>query len=435
MSNVGGKTATLFASARGSTIRVESRRLLEAENQLKQCCEEEKEESKNGDDVVRLRGDDDEVVKRCSKKRSRTITASIESESGVAGDANDGADVMDNKRSKESKRGNEEMCARIRANKENALRKLLAKKEKQLELLKRTKRNSGAAVVVTDEPSNPPHGYLDARCALNALMPFGGKGVPIGGSVLEVYGKAGSGKTQLLFTLAALACCEKPDASVLFIDTDGTFRGKRVQSIVQGSLEREGSDEKSCARVASSMGRIKVARVKTAAALVMMVEKRIPKLVASLERSAPVKLVIVDSIISLFGRGVEGSGTIGDLYKVMKGLKAIANSSGTPPSVIIANQVSADFERNDAVKPKGGRAVSTHVSVRFHLKKSKMGCARMCFRSQDAGKAKHIRSSEDEEKLEEELANERGDFYYAVKDSGAFPFCITGANGFCDPQE
>jgi RecA/RadA recombinase len=70
--------------------------------------------------------------------------------------------------------------------------------------------------------------------AVDALL---GGGIHTG-IITDIYGESGSGKSQLCFTLCAN--CAKETASILFIDTAGTFRPERIMEISgsQSALEK-----------------------------------------------------------------------------------------------------------------------------------------------------------------------------------------------------
>lgn len=78
------------------------------------------------------------------------------------------------------------------------------------------------------------------------------------GSITELYGAAGSGKSQLCFTLAVT--CQLSYASggaqgkCLFIDTEGTFRPERLLSVAQrfNLSEKEVLDNVAIARAVST---------------------------------------------------------------------------------------------------------------------------------------------------------------------------------------
>src|SRR5919202_5072135 len=52
------------------------------------------------------------------------------------------------------------------------------------------------------------------------------------GTVTDIYGQSGAGKSQLCFTLCAnYAKCSRQEDAILFIDTVGTFRPERISEI------------------------------------------------------------------------------------------------------------------------------------------------------------------------------------------------------------
>ncbi len=57
------------------------------------------------------------------------------------------------------------------------------------------------------------------------------------GMITDIYGESGSGKSQLCFTICAN--CANGSASVLFIDTTGTFRAERIMEISGSKLTLE----------------------------------------------------------------------------------------------------------------------------------------------------------------------------------------------------
>lgn len=62
--------------------------------------------------------------------------------------------------------------------------------------------------------------------AIDSLLEGGYRG----GELVEVYGESNTGKTQLAMQ-AALSCAR--DSSVLYIDTEGTFRPERMEAIAR----------------------------------------------------------------------------------------------------------------------------------------------------------------------------------------------------------
>lgn len=98
------------------------------------------------------------------------------------------------------------------------------------------------------------------------------------GMLTDVYGPAGSGKSQLCFSLCAN--CARSENRVLFVDTAGTFRPERISEIA-GSTD--------------ALDYITVVRTLNTR-----------DQVAALERVGDATLVIVDSLTSLFSAEYSG---------------------------------------------------------------------------------------------------------------------------------
>lgn len=143
--------------------------------------------------------------------------------------------------------------------------------------------------------------------ALDALL---GGGMRTG-MVTDIYGEAGSGKSQLCFTLCAN--CAKDGSRAMFVDTSGTFRPERIVEI---------------ARSPGALDRITFVRALTTYDQASAV-KRIVEI--------DPRLVVVDSVTSLFS--VEYSGPARHLA-VMKHLHELALAAiNTGCAVVITNMV------------------------------------------------------------------------------------------------
>src|SRR3989338_7448435 len=55
------------------------------------------------------------------------------------------------------------------------------------------------------------------------------------GAITECFGEFGSGKTQIGHILAVNTLKEDPDAAVVYIDTENTFRPERIQQFALGA--------------------------------------------------------------------------------------------------------------------------------------------------------------------------------------------------------
>jgi RecA/RadA recombinase len=143
--------------------------------------------------------------------------------------------------------------------------------------------------------------------ALDALL---GGGVRTG-MVTDVYGEAGSGKSQLCFTLCANSA--KNGSRAIFVDTSGTFRPERI-------VEIAGSP--------GVLDRITFVRV-----LTTYDQRSAVKEIADI---GP-QLVVVDSVTSLFS--AEYSGPARHLA-VMKHLHELALAAiNTDCAVVVTNMV------------------------------------------------------------------------------------------------
>lgn len=143
--------------------------------------------------------------------------------------------------------------------------------------------------------------------ALDALL---GGGVRTG-MVTDIYGEAGSGKSQLCFMLCAN--CTKDGDRAMFVDTTGTFRPERIVEITGSS---------------SALDRITYVRALTTYDQINAIKK-----IADVDP----KLVVVDSVTSLFS--AEYSGPTRHLA-VMKHLHELALSAiNMDRAVVVTNMV------------------------------------------------------------------------------------------------
>lgn len=190
-----------------------------------------------------------------------------------------------------------------------------------------------------------------------------GGGVETNG-ITEMYGRFASGKTQLGFQLAVNV--QLPvnkgglDGSVLFIDTEGTFRPERIDAIAKA----QGMDAKKV------LDNIYVSRVMSTDQQILTAE-RADKLV----REKNVKLIIVDSLMSLFRSEFIGRGALnerqGKLNAHIHKLQRLADSFLL--AVYITNQVMDNpaILFGDPTQPVGGNVVAHAATTRLYVRKSK----------------------------------------------------------------
>jgi DNA repair protein RadA len=183
------------------------------------------------------------------------------------------------------------------------------------------------------------------------------------GSVTELYGEFGSGKTQLAFTASVMAGLPKEQGglagSVLYVDTEGTFSAMRVKQIA----EARGLDP------VAVLDNIWWMKVINSTELEIVVKK-----FASFVMQNNIKLAVFDSFVSLHRAEFIGRGTLADrqgrlnmlIHKILK-VADICNVA-----VIITNQVLAapDTFFGDPTKPAGGNIIGHASTYRIYLKRA-----------------------------------------------------------------
>ena len=190
-----------------------------------------------------------------------------------------------------------------------------------------------------------------------------GGGVETNG-ITEMYGRFASGKTQLGFQLAVNAQLPVAkgglDGTVLFIDTEGTFRPERIESDAKGA----GLDPKKI------LDNIFVSRVTSTEQQILTVE-RADKLI----RDKNVKLIIVDSLMALFRSEFIGRGALNERQQKLNAhihkLQKLADAYSL--AVYITNQVmdNPGMLFGDPTTPVGGNVVAHAATTRLYIRKSK----------------------------------------------------------------
>ena len=183
-------------------------------------------------------------------------------------------------------------------------------------------------------------------------------------AITEAYGKFASGKTQLGFQLSVNV--QRPvdqgglGGKTLFIDTEGTFRPDRIEQIAKAAE----MDTK------STLENILVVRATTSDQQILAIE-RADKLV----RESNVKLIVVDSLMSLFRSEYVGRGALnerqGKLNMHIHKLQKLADTYDL--AVYITNQVMDNpaILFGDPTTPVGGNIVAHAATTRLYMRKSK----------------------------------------------------------------
>ncbi len=183
-------------------------------------------------------------------------------------------------------------------------------------------------------------------------------------SITEMYGKFASGKTQMAFQLAVNVQLPKSkgglDGACLYIDTEGTFRPERVQSMVEAAgMNLEEALEK-----------IIIVRTPTTEKQIITAE-RADKLITDYG----VKLIIVDSLTSLFRAEYLGRGSLGERQQKLNmhvhQLQKLADRYNA--AVYVTNQVmdNPGILFGDPTTPIGGNILAHAATTRLYIRKSK----------------------------------------------------------------
>ena len=184
------------------------------------------------------------------------------------------------------------------------------------------------------------------------------------GCITECFGQYGSSKTQIAHQLAVNTIKMEPEAYVVYIDTENTFRPERIIEFAKGA----GLDPDSVLK------NIKVARAYNSDHQMLLAEK-VEDLIK--KQGLTVRLIIVDSLTAHFRAEFVGRGTLADRQQklnkhmhILSRLAAIHNLC-----VYVTNQVMAkpDTFFGDPTEAIGGHIVAHNSTFRIYLRKGKKG--------------------------------------------------------------
>lgn len=189
------------------------------------------------------------------------------------------------------------------------------------------------------------------------------------GSITEVFGEFRTGKTQLAHTVCVTSQLsfgmKGGQGKVIYLDTEANFRPERIEQVAQ----RYGLDAE------QTLENIVVGTAKTTDEQMNMMS-HIAALLADTDQG-PFRILIVDSIISLFRVDFSGRGELSErqqkLNKHMKQLQNVATEFNIV--VLIVNQCQADPGAlamfGPVIKPVGGHVIAHASTTRVMLKKGK----------------------------------------------------------------
>ena len=190
-------------------------------------------------------------------------------------------------------------------------------------------------------------------------------------ALTEVYGEFGCGKTQFAHTMSVMVQKSKEEGglegSVLYIDTENTFRPERIVSIAKA---HDMDPEK-------VLDNIIVARAYNSSHQILILEEAGPVI-----EENNIKLIVADSAVGLFRAEYLGRGTLSvrqqKLNHFVHLLSRIAETYNC--AALATNQVMAspDVFFGDPTRPIGGNVVAHTSTYRIYFKKSgKKRIARM----------------------------------------------------------
>lgn len=187
-------------------------------------------------------------------------------------------------------------------------------------------------------------------------------------SITEAFGEFRTGKTQLSHTLCVAAQLPLSmgggNGKAAFIDTEGTFRPERIKAIA----ERFGVDGD------TALDNIAYARAHNSEHQMELLND----LAARLADEKSYRLVVIDSIISLFRTDYSGRGELAERQQKLNQMmaKLLRISEEFNVAVFITNQMSSDPGAGltfvaDPKKPIGGHVLAHASTTRLYLRKGR----------------------------------------------------------------
>jgi len=184
-------------------------------------------------------------------------------------------------------------------------------------------------------------------------------------AITEMFGRYGSGKTQLAMQLSVNVQLPVKkgglNGTAIFIDTENTFRPERIESMAK----HLGLDPKEVLK------NVHIARAYNSDHQLLLVDKA-----ADLVKEYNTKLVIMDSLTAHFRAEYTGRGTLADRQqKLNRLLHALLRKLADPHNIaiMVTNQVMSrpDIIYGDPTEPIGGHIVGHTSTYRLYLRKSK----------------------------------------------------------------
>ncbi|KZN25247.1 DNA repair and recombination protein RadA [Haladaptatus sp. R4] len=212
-------------------------------------------------------------------------------------------------------------------------------------------------------------------------------------SITEVYGEFGAGKSQITHQLSVNVQLPAEQGglhgSVIFIDSEDTFRPERIDDMVRGLPEEalqatmddreiEGTpddDEAMQELIDDILDKIHVAKAFNSNHQMLLAEKAQELAGEHEDGDWPVRLVCIDSLTAHFRAEYVGRGQLATrqqkLNKHLHDIDKVGNLYNT--AVVVTNQVSSNPDSffGDPTQPIGGNILGHKSTFRMYLRKSK----------------------------------------------------------------
>ena len=183
----------------------------------------------------------------------------------------------------------------------------------------------------------------------------------------EAYGAFGSGKTQLALTLAVNTQLPKDqggaNGKAVYIDTEGTFRPKRIRQIA----EAMGANPEKVLK------NILVARAFNSDHQILLLDK----VNEMIKDGEPIKLMIIDSLTAHFRAEFSGRGQLADrqqkLNRYLHNLSRMTEQHNL--AVFVTNQVMSNpaIMFGDPTTAIGGHILGHASTYRLYFRRGKAG--------------------------------------------------------------
>ncbi|MEF8873634.1 MAG: DNA repair and recombination protein RadA [Candidatus Thermoplasmatota archaeon] len=184
------------------------------------------------------------------------------------------------------------------------------------------------------------------------------------GSITELFGEFGSGKTQIAHQILVNATRSEEegglDGEAMIIDTENSFRPGRISEIAEA---REMDPQE-------TLDKMHVGRAFNTHHQMLLADKAL-----DLGEERPIKLLVVDSLTSHFRAEYVGRGALAErqqtLNKHLHKLLKFADRNNA--AIVVTNQVTANPDQffGDPTKPIGGHILGHTATFRVYLRKSK----------------------------------------------------------------